>query len=368
MKEAKTPTGDFHIQEERRLCYVALTRARRRLTLSTLTGPRKKESVFLEDILRGAHAQRDLEQLTPTAAQPPAAPERQPMLLASSGAIYSRIAAWALEALPARDDGEPVTLSHSGINDYEGCPLQYKLRHVWGLRGGPNPAMQFGQIMHRSVVEYFRARQRRGAVTPEELLHLYEQEWRKAGWPFPDSYQREQYRASGWEQLQSFHLYQSGRGVAVLELEKTFQWPWEDDVVLTGRIDQINRLDGRAVEIVEYKTGEPPAPDKLKKNLQLPLYALAAEKHLGLMPARLTLHNLTANEPLSFVPEEKQKARALEKMREVADAVRAGEFPAKPGYACLRCAFKLICPEFEQLVSAPAGEEESAAEENSGSS
>jgi RecB family exonuclease len=208
-------------------------------------------------------------------------------------------------------------------------------------------------------VEFFKARQRRGQVTPEELLHLYEQEWRRTGWPFPDSHQRELYRASGWEQLQAFHQLQSGRAVAVLELEKTFKWPWEDDVVLTGRIDQINRLDGRAVEIVEYKTGEPPTPERLKKNLQLPLYALAAEKHLGYIPARLTLHNLTANQPLSFAPDDKLAAKALGKMREVADAVRAGEFPAKPGYACRRCSFPLVCPEFEQLVSAPApGDEE----------
>ncbi|MGH9788201.1 MAG: 3'-5' exonuclease [Candidatus Acidiferrales bacterium] len=366
MKEAKPPQGDFHIQEERRLCYVALTRARRRLTLTTLTAPYKKPSLFLEDILRDPRASRDLEQFTPPATPPATAAERQPMLLASSGAIYSRIAAWAADAAPAMEDSEAVTLSHSGIAAYDDCPLQYKLGHVWGLRGGQNPAMVFGLIMHRSVVDYFKARQKRGEVEPEELLHIYEQQWRQTGWPFPDPYQQEQYRASGWEQLQAFHQLQSGREVTVLELEKTFKWPWEEDIVLTGRIDQINQLDGRAVEIVEYKTGEPPTPEKLKKNLQLPLYALAAEKHLGYVPARLTLHNLTANEPISFVPEEKQTARALEKMREVGAAVRAGEFPAQPGYACRRCAFTLICPEFEQLVSAPAPGEEDAADENTG--
>jgi len=361
MKEAKPPQGDFHTQEERRLCYVALTRARRRLTLSTY----KKPSIFLDDILSDPRASRDLEQFTPPASAPPSGAERAATLFASPGAIYSRIAAWAANAQPPVEDGEPVTLSHSGIAAYGECPLQYKLGQVWGLRGGSNPAMVFGLIMHRSVVEYFKARQKSGEVSPEELLHIYEQEWRKAGWPFPDPYQQEQYRGSGWEQLQAFHQLQSGRTVAVLELEKTFKWPWEDDLVLTGRIDQINRLDGRAVEIVEYKTGEPPTPEKLKKNLQLPLYALAAEKHLGYVPARLTLHNLTANDPISFVPEEKQTAKALEKMREVGAAVRAGEFPAQPGHACRRCAFPLICPEFEQLVSAPAAEEETTTEENS---
>ncbi|MGH9812788.1 MAG: ATP-dependent helicase, partial [Candidatus Acidiferrales bacterium] len=157
MKEAKPPQGDFHTQEERRLCYVALTRARRRLTLSTY----RKPSIFLDDILTDPRASRDLEQFTPPATPPAAAAERQPMLLASAGAIYSRIAAWAANAQPAVENGETVTLSHSGIAAYNECPLQYKLGHVWGLRGGSNPAMIFGLIMHRSVAEYFKTRQKR---------------------------------------------------------------------------------------------------------------------------------------------------------------------------------------------------------------
>ncbi len=357
MKEVKPPTGDFHIQEERRLCYVALTRARRRLTLLAFASNRKP-SVFLEDILRDPRAARDLEQLAPPATPPPARAERAPTLFPSSGAIYSRIAAWAGEPQPATDPEEPLKLSKSGIESYENCPLQYKLAYVWGLRGGTNPAMAFGLIMHRSVVEYFRARQHAGVVTPEELRHLYEQQWRQAGWPFPDAYQQEQYRRSGWEQLQEFHRYHADRETAVLELEKTFEWPWEEDVVLKGRIDQINQLEGRAVEVVEYKTGEPRSPEKVKKDLQLALYALAAEKHLGYTPRRLTLHNLTANQSISISPDEKEAAKVLQRVRDVADAVRAGEFSPNPPFACRRCAYPLICPEFEQLVSAPAADDE----------
>src|ERR1700723_690508 len=51
MMKEEQPKGDFQIQEERRLFYVALTRAERQLTLSTLVNKRKKPSPFLDDFL-----------------------------------------------------------------------------------------------------------------------------------------------------------------------------------------------------------------------------------------------------------------------------------------------------------------------------
>ena len=72
MKEEK-PQGDFRIQEERRLFYVALTRARRQLTLSLVVNKRKKPSPFLDDILMDPKIQRaDALQLSPKVTLPPA--------------------------------------------------------------------------------------------------------------------------------------------------------------------------------------------------------------------------------------------------------------------------------------------------------
>ncbi|MBI3748370.1 MAG: UvrD-helicase domain-containing protein [Chloroflexi bacterium] len=55
LKEA-VPTGDIHTEEERRLLYVALTRARDRLVVTTIAGPaaEKDPSPFLADLRDGA--------------------------------------------------------------------------------------------------------------------------------------------------------------------------------------------------------------------------------------------------------------------------------------------------------------------------
>ena len=71
MKEEQ-PQGSFHIQEERRLFYVAVTRARHRLTLNTVEHKRSKPSPFLDDILMDAQIKRrDVEQLAPQPAVEP---------------------------------------------------------------------------------------------------------------------------------------------------------------------------------------------------------------------------------------------------------------------------------------------------------
>src|SRR6516225_2603394 len=65
MKE-ELPQGDFHIQEERRLFYVALTRAEDRLTITSLTEKKAKVPVFIEDLLMDPAVQRrDLVQSAP---------------------------------------------------------------------------------------------------------------------------------------------------------------------------------------------------------------------------------------------------------------------------------------------------------------
>jgi len=102
MKE-ELPEGDFHIQEERRLFYVALTRAEDRLTMTTVREKRNKVPVFIEDIVMDPSIKRrDVLQIAPKPKPPK--PEDEKPLETSSGElfpagdappkIFSRIAKW----------------------------------------------------------------------------------------------------------------------------------------------------------------------------------------------------------------------------------------------------------------------------------
>ena len=356
MKEGE-PAEQFHIQEERRLFYVAVTRAENRLTLTTVTEKKSKIPVFLEDILmEPAIKRRDVHQMSPKLPEMEQTPKKSgngagegQLFPASIGLakIFSRIADWAVEFHPRAS--EPLTLSPSAVNGYRSCPQQYLFSRSWSLREGPRAVLSFGSVVH-TTIKRFVGQLRKGVKLPfEEVARIFETEWTSAG--FEDNYQEEGYKKDGLEQLRVFHAALLEAPPEVKEQEKAFELPLENDVLITGRIDQINSLGRNEVEIVDYKTGKPKKDADAKKDLQLSLYALAAKEIFELNPVRLVFHYLQNNQMQVTTRDAKQLDEAQKIVQETAADIRAGEFPPKPGFVCRSCAYRPICPAFEEVMS-----------------
>jgi len=358
MKEG-SPAEQFHIQEERRLFYVALTRAEERLTITTVTEKKGKVPVFIEDIvMEPAIKRQDVRQIMPklpAAGKEDRATEDHwedaSLFRAAEGPakIFSRVADWAEEFHPRSP--EPLTLSPSALSGYRTCPQKYLFGYLWSLREGPKAAMTFGAVMH-TTIKRFVDQLRKGVKLPfDEVQRILETEWNSKG--FEDEYQEEEYKKDGLEQLRAFHAGMMAELPQALEQEKTFELPLDNNVIIKGRIDQINALGNkRAVEIVDYKTGRPKKDADAKKDLQLSLYALAVKEILELEPVRLVFHYLQNNQRQETTRDAKQLDEAQRVVQEAAADIRAGEFPAKRGFVCRNCAYKPICPAHEEALSA----------------
>jgi len=358
MKEG-APAEQFHIQEERRLFYVALTRAEERLTITTVTEKKGKVPVFIEDILMEPAIKRlDVRQMMPKL--PPAeveqrAPDehREDVQLFPAAAepakIFSRIADWAEEFHPPSP--EPLTLSPSALSGYRTCPQRYLFGYLWSLREGPKAAMTFGAVMHTTIKRFVDQLRKGVKLSFDEVQGIFETEWNSKG--FEDQYQEEEYKKDGLEQLRAFHTGMIAELPQAVGQEKAFELPLDNNVIIKGRIDQINALGNeRDVEIVDYKTGRPKKDADAKKDLQLSLYALAVKEILELNPVRLVFHYLQDNRRQETTRDAKQLDEAQKVVQEAAADIRAGQFRAKRGFICRNCAYRPICPAHEESLSA----------------
>lgn len=355
MKE-ELPLGDFHTQEERRLFYVALTRAEEKLTLTTLTEKRGKVPTFIEDILMDPKVKRrDVLQVAPKVLAPVEEPRAganegpQRSLFAAEGPakIFSSIAGWAETFHPPAP--EPLTLSPSAVMSYRACPQQYLFEKVWSIEGEAKATWTFGRVIH-STIRRAVSELKKGHQLPfEEVQRIYEAEWSEIG--YEDDYQEQEYKKDGMEQLKTFYETLIEAKAEILEQENGFELDLENNVVVKGRIDQINSLGRKDVEIVDYKTGKAKKDSEANKDLQLSIYALAAKEILELNPVRLVFHYLQDNKRQATTRSAKQLAEAQKTVQEVAAEIRAAQFDAKPGFQCRACAYRPICPAHEEELA-----------------
>jgi len=107
--------------------------------------------------------------------------------------------------------------------------------------------------MH-TTIKRFVDQLRKGVKLPfDEVQRIFETEWNSKG--FEDEYQEREYKKDGLEQLRMFHAGMMEELPQALEQEKTFELPLDNNVIIKGRIDQVNSLGNkRDVEIVDYKT------------------------------------------------------------------------------------------------------------------
>jgi DNA helicase-2/ATP-dependent DNA helicase PcrA len=367
MKEG-APEEHFHHQEERRLYYVALTRAQDRLTITSVAEKRGRIPPFVEDILMEPSVKRrDVLQLAPKVARPPAdssgelgAGIAQSLLFAPPDGlpkVFSRIAKWAEIFHPP--SSEPLELHPSAVQSYRSCPQRYLFSSLWSLQEGPKATLTFGRVMHGTIRRVMAEIKKGNRLPFDEVQRIFEAEWSAVG--FEDDYQEGEYKKDGLEQVRTFHQAALEQPSVVLELEKNFELPVENNVILKGRIDQINslgRLDRPAstktvdVEIVDYKTGKPRKDSDARKDLQLSIYAIATKEIFEWNPVRLVFHYLQDNLRQETARDPKQLDDALRVVQETAADIRAGEFPARPGFICRTCAYKPICPAHEEALSA----------------
>ncbi len=335
----------LHEQEERRLFYVAMTRACDSLYIYAPQGRGKKDKTppgYVRELLLDRTLQPWLSPSQPRGSQAPLE-----MFAAASPAYpqASRTEEWiglrATENLHLR-------LSASAVDTYERCGLQFKLDRDWKLATEPAAAMQYGATVHRILRTYYDSVRLGRPKTEDELVALFCIDLAAAG--IAEQYQHDLYRDQGIEQLKEFlAAARSAPSSDVLHTEEWFDIRL-GDIVVAGRIDRIDRSSDGRVKVVDYKTGRARDQESADESLQLSIYAMAAQRKWNYDVEALVFHNLDGNVAVATTRSSAQLLAASERIAKAAEGIAAGVFKAKTGFHCSFCAYRNLCPAKEKRI------------------
>jgi DNA helicase-2/ATP-dependent DNA helicase PcrA len=326
------PGQENHLQEERRLFYVAMTRARRALYLT-----------WARD-----YGLKRLKKVSPFVLEALDIPKMPEDVLRAS--VLEEIRRYALSdsrpkmPVPMRPTGT-LRLSHVQVEDYLLCPLKYRFRHVMRVPVLPHHSLVFGRVLHTTIHSYLRQKMKGKKPAEQEIIDDYGKNWVNEG--FLSREHEELRKAAGEQALRLFYRREEGSESLPAFLEKPFRWQ-EGGIRFSGRYDRVDFEDAGPV-IIDFKSTEASSQKEADRrtadSLQLDVYALSFLKTEGMLPVETRLHFLESDIVGRAAKGEKELRRAGEKIRQAAEGVRGGDFTARPDWHnCSNCEFKTICP------------------------
>ncbi len=332
----QTDSSILHMEEERRLAYVAMTRAKKQLYLvHPLWYKRNKTgvtpSMFLQqlnykdnpliDLIEAEVVEHQEQDIQPS----PLALKKEEQLkfvnmYAKQGQIKQAMESLAVlaqlkemelygnldnfnirelfninirsvremndlvnEALPPLIDPE-MKFSASGLRTYKECPLKFKYGSVLSIPATRKIYFQVGTSIHKVYEELAKAKMENRPLNIKTARKMLIDNWDHAAYPTGTLDKQEFSKMNRMiEYWFSFSEEYPGETIAV---EKRFDLTVYN-IRFAGIIDRIDRNSKGDYILIDYKTGKDPLTKyELKKDMQIAIYCLAIKQLYGKLPAK----------------------------------------------------------------------------------
>lgn len=334
IKEKLPENIDFHLEEERRLFYVGMTRAKELLyfTAADLYGGfkrAKKISNFVYETLSDLKEEK-------------LANEPKQLSLAQVLSVYENMDQQEEKKLEHKVD----YITYSNLQMFDICPLHYKAKVIFKIPTPPTGVQSFGISLHKTLQNFYKNLQEGVILNINDLLKILELEWEREG------YQNKKHEEERFQQakniLNDFYKKEFNPKNIPLALEYEFKFMLKNGVKVFGKIDRIDSK-GKGIEIIDYKTGEDNPKASASHELQLAIYALAAsrvkDKILNKSPENitLTLYFLDGNtkKSMNFKKEDLDKLED-ELIQKIAQ-IEASDFKCSGSVLCVNCEYRMLC-------------------------
>jgi DNA helicase-2/ATP-dependent DNA helicase PcrA len=304
------------LDDERRLFYVAVTRAQKflHMTWAPVAGNKTAQapSDFFNEVLASKYVKR----------------------LPSDYATRRR-----LEPTP-KSSVANVVLSFSDVKYFFECPYQFKLRILYGFNAPLDEALGFGKSLHAALADVHARALRGESVVPEEAGALVARHLRT---PYAYAALREKLEGAAKSAIEGYIRKNAPEFRNLEYSEKGIEIALGDGVSVVGRIDLVKRMDTGEVTIVDLKSNER-SQAELVTETQLHIYALGYQELTGRAADYVEIYELD---------EQKQKRRSVDDefiqnvkrdVKGAAAALRANRLgPTASAKTCGECDYSNLC-------------------------
>jgi len=246
---------DGDIEDERRLFYVAMTRAKKHLNISFARtdndGKEHEESEFAKEIDLSFKMEKKMKEFEEKNIDKIAAfmnSEKQPVSLFEPEYLQQLFFKRGLNV--------------SALNNYLSCPKEYLYKNLIQIPDSYSQSQMFGSIIDFALNNFFKkSRQESKILVKKALLEEFDRGLRKFTLSDKDE---EKFRTRGEKALSEYYDEYSGRWTPKVDMqfciEREFELDTKDLLKISGILDKVEYIDdlfSANINIIDHKTGKP---------------------------------------------------------------------------------------------------------------
>ncbi len=317
------PEGDFHLEEERRLFYVGMTRAKEKLIFTAANyyseGKRERKlSPFVYEAIGNKFSKTISDE-----TQLPLFEWSKPKEEISSRQLRDQISNFKVDYL-----------SYSAIEAFRTCPLHFKLRYILRIPTPTTAPLSMGNSIHLALRDFYR--------NGGDILTHLKNNWVVEGY---GSKKHEQESLEKSKRFLTEYLKSDlHKNANPIHLEEMFNFHVDSTLKIGGKIDRIDELPAGTIEVIDYKTGaNVPTQKEIDANLQMTIYALAATIKKPIEKVKLSFYYFDTATKIETVRTAAYLEEAKKQLLAIRDEIEKSNFSCSGSRLCDNCEFKMLC-------------------------
>lgn len=259
-----------------------------------------------------------------------------------------------------------MAYSYSQVRTYLRCPKQYEFASVKKVPRGISKSESYGSSIHNALKRwgelelehqhfnkpkegqltlFIESQPPPTPLTLQTLISFWDTCFIRS--TYESTAQANEEHAYGKQAMEQFFAWWKKCPRDVVAIEKCFNIPITDNQNLSGRFDRVERTE-RGLVIIDFKSSTPRSQTETDEDLQLSIYALAAQQMWDEPVSELVLLFISEEGIVEQVTT--RSTAQLEQAKEIIQStimnIEQGDFRATPSIEkCKYCPYRSICPD-----------------------